>query len=57
MSTLNKLEELVGQEHLVKSTENLDFCKQDENNSRQADNNRIVELVLNVSAMKIRLLS
>lgn len=47
MSTLNKLEELVGQEHLVKSTENLDFCKQDENDRRQADNNRIVELVMN----------
>ena len=47
MDILNKLEELVGQEHLVKSTENVDFCIQDENNSRQADNNRIVDLVLN----------
>jgi hypothetical protein len=54
MNTLNKLENLVGKEYLVKSIEKEAFCKQDENNSRQANNNRIVDLVLNLPDQETR---
>lgn len=47
MSTLYKLEDLVGKEYFVTSAEYSDFYKHAETNTRQANNNRIVELVLN----------